>query len=278
MCGACHSFLFASVPVEPPSRVPDLSDDEDSGNDEPPYNAAGVNPSHSNANVPANLNAAGLEAVDRDENMDADVVLDDVAAIEDDDEVPEDMIEANVAPEPGARAAVAANELPMVRPRPSPPRNVLQYLDLLSVPRLNDKNDPRIEALATEVLLCIFSYLDDLSLASVSRVCRRWRNIVQTYTNDDMWSQYTKKRWPLFQEVARVPSWLEVSCNSFFPHGSRLNLTITIFFFSFPDRCSPRSWTRASVAPVSSTWPRRFPRNLEGITTGKSDCKMKMTK
>lgn len=137
VCGACHSFLFSSTAVEDcPTRVPE-SDDEDSGNDEPPYNAAGVNPSHSNANVAENLRAA------EDENMEEDV--------DDEDDVPEDIIEANVMAQdlPGP-AARAENELPLVRPRPNPPRNVLQYLDLLSIPRQSNKNDPRIEALATE--------------------------------------------------------------------------------------------------------------------------------
>lgn len=177
----------------------------------------------------ANLNA-GEGAAEEDENMEEE----DEVEVEDDDEVPEDMIEANAAIAPEAAAAerrAIGDQLPLVRPRVNAPRNLLQYLDLLSIPRQSDRNDPRIEALATEgeiiyplnplinffplsVLLSIFSYLDDLSLASVSRVCRRWRNIVQTYTNDEMWSQYTKKRWPLFQEIARVPSWLDVSTTS----------------------------------------------------------------
>lgn len=177
-------------------------DDEDSGNDEPPYNAA----ASSSANVAENLNnnhnrgvGARVEAVAAIEDLEVD----------DDDEIPEDVIEANVmAMEEDPRPP---NELPLVRPRPNPPRNMLQYLDLLSIPRQSDRSDcRRIEGFATEVLLSIFSYLDDLSLASVSRVCRRWQNIVQTYTNEEMWHQYTKKRWPLFKEVARVPNWLEM--------------------------------------------------------------------
>ena len=200
VCGACHSFLFSSSGLEeggPTRGMPEDSDDEDSGNDEPPYNAAGVNPSHSNANV----NVAA--AVAQDDNMEED---DDEEEVEEDEDDPEDVEDMPVA----VQRPPAFNELPLVRPRPNPPRNVLQYLDLLSIPRQNDRNDPRIDALATEVLLGIFSYLDDLSLASVSRVCRRWHNIVQTYTNDEMWCQYTKKRWPLFQEICRVPSWLEL--------------------------------------------------------------------
>lgn len=146
MCGACHSFLFASTGVEEGqglTRIPESSDDEDSGNDEPPYNAAG-GPSNANVQVSRDLQVG--QGVPHQENME------DVDE-EEDDEVPEDIIEANVREggeeEEGAMRAV--DELPLVRPRPNPPRNVLQYLDLLSVPRQNDRiDDPRIEALATE--------------------------------------------------------------------------------------------------------------------------------
>lgn len=185
-----------------------------------------MNPSNSHANVPERMNADG--GAEEDENME-----EDVDEADDDDDIPVDNEALRMGQEVVVAAAVAvraADRLPLVRPRPNPPRNVLQYLDLLSIPRQNNRNDPRIEALATEgvkfkkrkttksqnnffcfsVLLGIFSFLDDLSLASVSRVCRRWKNIVQTYTSDEMWCQYTKKRWPLFQEIARVPSWLEV--------------------------------------------------------------------
>lgn len=146
VCGACHSFLFASSAVEDcPTRVPE-SDDEDSGNDEPPYNATGVQPSHSNANLPQNLGRAVQRG---DENMEEDEGDDDV---DEDDEVPDDVMEANVRDQDVPPVRAAANELPLVRPRPNPPRNVLQYLDLLSIPRQSGRNDdPRsIEALATE--------------------------------------------------------------------------------------------------------------------------------
>lgn len=199
--------------MEAPTTV-ESDDDEDSGNDEPPYNAAAANAGHNhNAHAPAQ--AVG----DEDENM-GDV---------DEDEVPEDIIEANVMAQDDADVVVP---LPIARPRPIAPRNALHYVGLLSNPRPNDRNNaPQIDALATEsewvsteltdcsfnrfplfllVLLVIFSYLDDLSLASVSRVCRRWKSIVQKYTTDEMWCAYTKKRWPLIQAIARVPNWLEM--------------------------------------------------------------------
>lgn len=142
VCGACHSFLFASSCVEEGQglTLPESSD-EDSGNDEPPYNAAGVNASHSNANVPANMNVGRAGGgPEEDENME-----------EDEDDIPEDIIEANVMAQDVDEVQGAVDELPLVRPRPNPPRNVLQYLDLLSIPRQNDRiDDPRIEALATE--------------------------------------------------------------------------------------------------------------------------------
>lgn len=187
VCGTCHAFLFASTALEEQpvsTMVPESDEDSGNENDEPPYN---------NVNVPVAVEDVA-DPVD-DNNMDEE---------EDEDELPENAIE-----EMAAEAPALANALPLARA--NPPRDLLQYLDLLSVPRENDKNDPRIEDLPTEVLLCIFSFLDDLSLASVGRVCLRWKSITLTYTTDDMWRQYTKKRWPLFQEIVRVPNWFEVS-------------------------------------------------------------------
>jgi ubiquitin-protein ligase len=99
------------------------------------------------------------------------------------------------------------------RPRPTAPRNVNQYLELLSQPQ-NEPNDSqqKICALPVEVLLSIFAYLDDLSLCNVSEVCKQWRKILEEYTPQRMWKKYTKERWPLFQQIASVSNWLHMYC------------------------------------------------------------------
>lgn len=51
------------------------------------------------------------------------------------------------------------------------------------------------------VLLCIFKYLDDLSLCSVSMVCRQWRNLLKAHVPDHIWSVYITRRWPLYKSL-----------------------------------------------------------------------------
>lgn len=134
--------------------VTEVSDDEDSGNDEPPEN--------------------GSEAKDR---SDGDPDYDDLD-----------------------------------RPRPSAPRNVNQYLEMLSQPReADDESQRQICALPVEVLLSIFSYLDDLSLWNASEVCKQWKRILEVHIPQQMWKKYTKERWPLFQQISTIPNWLHVS-------------------------------------------------------------------
>lgn len=45
----------------------------------------------------------------------------------------------------------------------------------------------------------VFSHLDDISLWSASRVCRRWTTIVSQSVSNDQWLQFTSRRWPLFR-------------------------------------------------------------------------------
>ncbi|XP_050077895.1 uncharacterized protein LOC126564823 [Anopheles maculipalpis] len=154
LCGTCHSFIFPNHPQdEAEGLVTEVSDDEDSGNDEPPEN--------------------GSEAKDRSDGD------------------PDDYDHLD-------------------RPRPSAPRNVNQYLEMLSQPRETDESERQICALPVEVLLSIFSYLDDLSLWNASEVCKQWKRILEVHIPQQMWKKYTKERWPLFQQISTIPNWLHM--------------------------------------------------------------------
>jgi hypothetical protein len=55
--------------------------------------------------------------------------------------------------------------------------------------------------LQLQVLLAIFSYLDDISLYAVGSVCRRWRQILTTNYFPARWREFTA-RWE--QRVFRL--------------------------------------------------------------------------
>uniref|UniRef100_A0A1L8DT91 E2 ubiquitin-conjugating enzyme n=1 Tax=Nyssomyia neivai TaxID=330878 RepID=A0A1L8DT91_9DIPT len=171
VCGTCHAFLFPAVTDEE-AVVTQLSDDEDSGNDEPPQNSAEQN----------------SERVEEEDD----------AEVEDEEE--EDDTEEEVEP----------MEIAFERPRPNPPRNLNHFLEQLSAPRIGDRNASRIEVFPVEVLLQIFSYLDDISLWNASEVCEQWRRILQMNTSQTMWKKYTRERWPLFQQIATIPNWFDM--------------------------------------------------------------------
>lgn len=109
------------------------------------------------------------------------------------------------------------SDLELERPRPQAPRNLEHYLDLLSRPQerregnSNNQGDPKIKSLPVEVLLQIFSYLDDLSMWSVSEVCKQWRDILEENTHQAMWKKYTRERFPIFVGISHIPNWFHVS-------------------------------------------------------------------
>lgn len=98
-----------------------------------------------------------------------------------------------------------------------PPRDVADFVDLLSRPRPEPDHavikDEIVEKLPVEILLKIFSYLDDLSLWTVSEVCRKWKTILSRNTPPVFWKRYIKERFPLFQQISFVSNWMQMYCS-----------------------------------------------------------------
>ncbi|KAI5709239.1 hypothetical protein M8J76_013633 [Diaphorina citri] len=61
-----------------------------------------------------------------------------------------------------------------------------------------------IHSLPPEVLITVFSYLDDLSLCSVSRACTRWFTIIADLISSDQWRYFVLTRFPLFNSNITV--------------------------------------------------------------------------
>lgn len=97
------------------------------------------------------------------------------------------------------------------------PKNLNQYLEIISLPREDGKIDElqKMKVLPVEVLLKIFSYLDDLSLWNAGETCKQWKNILELHTPQSMWKRYTKERWPLYQQISTIPNWFHVKKSLF---------------------------------------------------------------
>lgn len=242
LCGTCHAFLFPVATEE--KRTTDLSDnDEDSGNDEPPYKDARDVAMFVNRNRPN----GGDNDTDGDDNGDGDGDGGPDNANEQIGDAFERRPPINIvcdANDPNHmqvpllqmrrnsndRIAIYENAFLGDRPDPQPPRNLRQYLCALTEnhenairPIVNNDNATdeqastsaakptnTIAALPVEVLLVIFSYLDDISLCHVGEVCKQWKNILEVHTPQSLWQRYTKTRWPLYTQITQTTNWLKV--------------------------------------------------------------------
>lgn len=73
----------------------------------------------------------------------------------------------------------------------------------------SDVYEGLVYSIPPEVLLHIFKYLDDISLWTLSNVCKRWKYLIDHAFSDLIWSNYINARWPLFKNEVYVSSWKE---------------------------------------------------------------------
>ncbi|KAL1449109.1 hypothetical protein WDU94_000342, partial [Cyamophila willieti] len=74
----------------------------------------------------------------------------------------------------------------------------------------NNTQTPSIQSLPPEVLITVFSYLDDLSLCSVSKACTRWFTIIADLIPSDQWRYFVHSRFPLFTSNVKISNWYQV--------------------------------------------------------------------
>lgn len=96
-----------------------------------------------------------------------------------------------------------------------PPRDVAEFVDLLSRPMAEERaviKNEIVETLPVEILLKIFSYLDDISLYVSSEVCKKWKKILSRNIPPVFWKRVTMERFPLFQQIFTIPNWMNIYC------------------------------------------------------------------
>lgn len=210
--------------------------DEDSGNDEPPYKEWRDPAFATNRNGP---NGNGDQEIGND---DGDNGRHQLPALElapahegNDPPPPPPPIPIALASRANDRIAIYENAFLGDRPDPEPPRSLKQFLNALTEAHQNEvipnaavrqpiQNDEAnneastsaakpantISALPVEVLLVIFSYLDDISLCHVGEVCKQWKKILEIHTPQSLWQRYTRTRWPLYHQITNTTNWFKV--------------------------------------------------------------------
>ncbi|XP_037711070.1 uncharacterized protein LOC119548058 [Drosophila subpulchrella] len=225
LCGACHAFLYNTQGAE--ELLTELSDDEDSGNDEPPFKDKQEDEETEN-----DVDIMGFEDLEdpdppavpqqpnpqppgepQDEQQPAQPV-DDLPQ-----QVPEPAAPRRESPERDFEHQRAVNPflLPIKRPRAMAPLALPHYMHELADgrARVHEYNGAGgasgsrniVNIIPVEVMLKIFAYLDDMSLWMASEVCKQWHEIVGKNTAPSMWKAYIKQRWPLFDSLADNPNW-----------------------------------------------------------------------
>lgn len=230
LCGTCHAFLFPVAAEE--KRSTDLSDnDEDSGNDEPPYREL----REVNTAFAIHQHGQNEEQIDSDEEPEK--IRQPSPALEPDNDAPPQLPVASTSKSTNDRIAIYENAFLGDRPDPQPPRNLRQYLNALTESTHDANQIPvqqyvnvvcneaaaaaasastvkklanTISALPVEVLLVVFSYLDDISLGHVGEVCKQWKNILEIHTPQSLWQRYTRTRWPLYHQITNTTNWFKV--------------------------------------------------------------------
>ncbi|CAH0401315.1 unnamed protein product [Chilo suppressalis] len=190
VCITCHAFLFPDFPSYFPSSYfsSEKTDDGDSGNDEP-----------SDLNYSADrkmYRACQLPACWYYRNS-----LDSETSPED------EVSRASGLGASGSGSSGSGLSGAGQAPPPQPPSLALS-LQALSTPRPPDNLAPGlVEQLPSEVLLCIFSYLDDMSLCACACVCARWWRLVRARVPPPRWATFAARRWPLFRPLFSNIDW-----------------------------------------------------------------------
>ncbi|KAJ2948640.1 hypothetical protein O0L34_g7895 [Tuta absoluta] len=209
VCVTCHAFLFPDLPYLPSSYFySEKTDDGDSGNDEP---------SDMNYSSDRRVNrACPLPAWWYYRNS-----LDSETEPSPEDEA------SRASNGPGASGSGSSSRGNIGGPSEPPPLNdrdaaedragfgpppqppsLARSLQALSTPRPPDNLAPGlVEHLPSEVLLCIFSYLDDLSLCACACVCARWWRLVRARVAPPRWAAFVARRWPLFRPLHTKLDW-----------------------------------------------------------------------
>lgn len=167
---------------------------------------------------------------------------------------------------------------------PSRPYNLSERLEILSNHKHIEHepiNEPGlVERLPPEVLLAIFSYLDDISLWLAANVCRRWCGLVSTHVTQSQWEQHVKLRWPLYKPIGCIKDWYKVydylassaPCRTCLAHSTSLHSKLD---------CKPRleenSWRRKRLRSELKSLRIDPPEGIEAVPLDSMCCHWQAT-
>ncbi|XP_011869024.1 PREDICTED: uncharacterized protein LOC105562635 [Vollenhovia emeryi] len=163
---------------------------------------------------------------------------------------------------------------------PSRPYNLSERLEILSNHKHIEHepiNEPGlVERLPPEVLLAIFSHLDDISLWSAANVCRRWCGLLSTHVTQSQWEQHVKLRWPLYKPIGCVRNWYKVYDYLASSAPCRTCLAQTSLR-SRPPRMEENSWRRNRLRSELKSLRLDPPEGIEAMPLDQMCCHWQAT-
>ncbi|XP_074111492.1 modifier of rpr and grim, ubiquitously expressed [Cotesia typhae] len=220
VCATCHAFLFPDeIGIRPVPVFSEKTDDEDSGNDEP--TDLYYNPER-RVSQPQRARSEAHSSSDNQEKPLLKVSIDPEIFNHLHGPGPSNRVfeaiklyrseDASTSNDPNSldlSALSLHNIIDAIKPR-----TLAERVEVLSNHRHHEHepiNEPGlVERLPPEVLLAVFSHLDDVSLWSAANVCRRWNGLLLTHVPPQQWQQHVKHRWPLYKAIGHVENWYKV--------------------------------------------------------------------
>ncbi|XP_012134905.1 modifier of rpr and grim, ubiquitously expressed [Megachile rotundata] len=133
-----------------------------------------------------------------------------------------------------------------------------------------------VERLPPEVLLVVFSHLDDVSLWSAANVCRRWCGLLSTHVTSQQWQQNVKLRWPLYKPIGSVKNWYKVYDFLASSAPCRTCLAQTCLRSRSP-RIQENSWRRTRLHSELKSLRRDPPEGIEATPLDQMCCHWQAT-
>lgn len=93
------------------------------------------------------------------------------------------------------------------QPHNSTTNSVHQAIFSISSGSDGNKFAHSFEQLPTEVLLCVFEYLDDVSIWSLRLASQRCCSIIDSEVSEQRWAAFVAHRWPIFTLRHKTVSW-----------------------------------------------------------------------
>ncbi|XP_026812526.1 uncharacterized protein LOC113553411 [Rhopalosiphum maidis] len=152
----------------------------------------------------------------------------------------------------------------------------IQLLSELSALRTQpfDDDSDYFQELPPEVLLTVFSYLDDFSLWCVSKVCTRWNQLLRSHI-PQTWRRFVVNCWPLYQPLKPVDDWLSVS-SALFASSSCL-LCIRRMYYRPHAECQENSWRRRRLRHEVKNLKTDPPEGIRAISLDNHWCHWQAT-